>query len=85
MINFNMAPCIPDGKHLIEMAKRIKKRCFKKQNKLSRLLMMNLPDFKTQQITDIKGIEDFPQLTLSQFKRRITLGSFKNTTVSKLC
>jgi hypothetical protein len=77
MINFNMVPCIPDGKHSTEMAKRIKKRCLKKQNKLSRLLMMNLPDFKTQQITDIKGIEDFPQLTLSQFKRRITLGSFK--------
>ena len=72
MVNFSIVPCVPDGKHSIQIAKRIKKRCLKKQNKLSRLLMMNLPDFKSQKITNIKSIEDFPQLTLSQFKRRIT-------------
>jgi hypothetical protein len=77
MVNFSTVPCVHDGKHSIQIAKRIKKRCLKKQNKLSRLLMMNLPDFKSQKITNIKSIEDFPQLTLSQFKRRITLGSFK--------
>ncbi len=77
MANFTMIPCIPDGKLTIQIAKRIKKRCLKKQNKLSRLLMMNLPDFKAQRISDIKSIEDFPRLTLSQFRRRITLGNFK--------
>jgi hypothetical protein len=50
MANFTMIPCIPDGKLTIQIAKRIKKRCLKKQNKLSRLLMMNLPDFKAQRI-----------------------------------
>jgi hypothetical protein len=70
MANFTMIPCIPDGK-------LTKKRCLKKQNKLSRLLMMNLPDFKAQRISDIKSIDDFPRLTLSQFRRRITLGNFK--------
>ena len=54
MANFTMIPCIPDGKLTIQIAKRIKKRCLKKQNKLSRLLMMNLPDFKAQRISDIK-------------------------------
>jgi len=77
MVNFNFVPCIPDGKNSIEIAKRIKKRCVKKQNKLSNLLKMSLPDFKSQPVSDIKSVDDFPQLTLSQFKRRITLGSFK--------
>jgi hypothetical protein len=77
MANFIMILCIPDGKHSIEIAKRIKKRCFKKKNKLSSLLKMTLPYIKTQPISDIKSIKDFPQLTLSQFKRRITLGNFK--------
>ena len=63
MVNFSIVPCVPDGKHSIQIAKRIKKRCLKKQNKLSRLLMMNLPE--SQKITNIKSIEDFPQLTLS--------------------
>jgi hypothetical protein len=74
MVNFNFFPCIPDGKNSIEIAKRIKKRCVKKQNNL---LKMSLPDFKSQPVSDIKSVDDFPQLTLSQFKRRITLGSFK--------
>ena len=63
MANFTMVPCIPDGKHSIEIAKRIKKRCLKKQNKLSSLLKMTLPDFKSQPISDIKSIKDFLQLT----------------------
>ncbi len=75
--NFNMIPCVPDGKHTNENATRIKKRCLKKQNKLSGLLRISLPDFKSQPMSDFKSINDFPVLTLSKFQRRITLGSFK--------
>jgi hypothetical protein len=39
---------------------------------------MFLPDFKSQPVSDIKNVYDFPQLTLSQFIRRITLRSLKN-------
>ena len=77
MANFNHIPCIPDGKHTVQIANRIKKRCLKKQNKLGSLLLMSLPDFKSCPISEVKDIEDFPQMSVSQFKRRITLGSFK--------
>ena len=75
MLNFNMKPCVPDGKDTVEIAKRIKKRCLKKQNKMESLLEMK---FTTTVISsDIKTISDFPQLKLSQIRKRITLGSFK--------
>jgi major membrane immunogen (membrane-anchored lipoprotein) len=77
MSNFCMKLCIPNGNDTIEIAKRLKKRSLKKQNKLGPLLMMTLPDFKSLPVTDMTSIDDFPQLTLSDFQRKITLGSFK--------
>ena len=75
MLNFNLKPCIPDGKDTITIAKRIKKKSLKRQNKLSSLLMMKFTS--TVESIEIKTIEDFPKLTLSQIRRHITLGSFK--------
>jgi hypothetical protein len=50
----------------------------KKENKLGcSLLLMSWPDFKSLPISEINSIEDNPKLSMSQFKRRITLGSFK--------
>jgi len=77
MANFNLIPSITDSNYTIEIAKRIKRRSLKKQNKLSHLQKMTLPDFKSQTSLDIKSVDDFPQLSLSQFKRYITLGSYK--------
>jgi hypothetical protein len=77
MANFNNIPCIPDGKYTNQIANRIRKRCLKKENKLGSLLLMTLPDFKSLPISEINNIEGFPQLSLLQFQKRITLGSFK--------
>jgi hypothetical protein len=60
LANFSHVPCIPDGKHTIQMAKRIKNRCMNKENKLGSLLLMSLPDFKSLPISIINSIEDFP-------------------------
>ena len=75
MINFNMKPCVPDGKDTVEISQRIKQRCSKKQNKLESLLDMKFTS--TVSSVQINSITDFPKLTLSQFKKRITLGSYK--------
>ena len=75
MLNFNMKPCIPDGRDSVQIAKRIKKRCLKKQNKLLSLLEMKFTSTVTS--SDINTINDFPKLKLSQIRKRITLGSFK--------
>ncbi len=76
MSYFSLKPCIPDGNNTIEIAKRLKKRSLKKENKLGPLLMMSKPDFKSLPVTDLTCL-GFPQLTLPEFQRKITLGSFK--------
>ena len=75
MANFNFVPCIPDGKYTVEIANRIKKRCLKKQNKLQSLLKVSFT--KTKPTMNIANIKDFPQISMSQLKKRFTLGSFK--------
>lgn len=75
MLNFNLKPCIPDGKDTVQIAKRIKKRSSKTKNKLAPLLQMKFTS--TVNSIEIKSINDFPQLTLSQIRRHITLGGFK--------
>ena len=75
MLNFNMKPCVPDGKHTVEVSKRILKKCKKKYNKLESLLQIKF----TSTIASVKisSINDFPKLKLSQIRRKITLGSYK--------
>ena len=75
MYNFTMKPCIPDGKASKEIAERILKRSYKKENKLESFLMMKFTDSILTH--DINEIDDFPQLTLKQLKNRITFSSFK--------
>jgi hypothetical protein len=75
MLNFNLKPCIPDGKDTVQIAKRIKKRSSKTKNKLAQLLQMKFTS--TVNSIEIKSINDFPQFTLSQIRRHITLGGFK--------
>lgn len=75
MANFSFLPCVPDGKYTVEIAKRIKKRCLKKQNKLQSLLKVSFT--KTKPSMNISNINDFPQITVSQLRKRFTLGSFK--------
>ena len=75
MLNFNMKPCIPDGKDSEEISRRIKKRCLKKGNKLESLLDMKFTTTVTSD--EISTINDFPKLKLNQIKKHITLGSFK--------
>jgi hypothetical protein len=75
MFNFTLKPCIPDGKASKEIAERILKISYKKENKLESFLMMK---FTYSILThDINEINDFPQLTLKQLKNRITFSSFK--------
>ena len=75
MANFKMIPCVPDGKYTVEIANRIKRRTLRKQNKLESILSMCFS--KTITFSDITSVTDFPQLTIKQIQRRITLGSFK--------
>jgi hypothetical protein len=75
MANFKMIPCVPDGKYTVEIANRIKRRTLRKQNKLKSILSMCFS--KTIMFGDITSVTDFPQLTIKQIQRRITLGSFK--------
>jgi len=75
MANFKMIPCVPDGKYTVEIANRIKRRTLRKQNKLKSILSMCFS--KTITFSDITSVTDFPQLTIKQIQRRITLGSFK--------
>jgi hypothetical protein len=75
MANFKMIPCVPDGKYTIEIANRIKRRTLKKQNKLQSILSMCFS--KTIPFCQISSVTDFPQLSVKQLHRRITLGSFK--------
>ena len=75
MANFKLIPCVPDGKYTVEIANKIKRRTFRKQNKLKSILSMCFS--KTVPFCDITSITDFPQLTIKQLLRRITLGSFK--------
>ena len=75
MINYNMKPCVPDGKDTLKIAKRILKRSFKKENKLESLLKISFT--ATVKSIDIDNINDFPKMTLRKLKKRITLSSFK--------
>ena len=75
MLNFNMKPCIPDGKHTVEVSKKILKKCKEKINKLESLLEMKFTS--TVKSIQISNIDDFPQLKQSQIRRKITLGSYK--------
>ena len=75
MINFNFKPCIPDGIDTAKIANRIKKRSSKKYNELEPLLKMRFTS--TIKSVDIQSLSDFPKLTLSQIRKRITFGSFK--------
>ena len=75
MSNFCMKPCNPDGDDAIEIAKSIRKRSKKTQNKLVSLLKLR---FSTALNTEnIQDINDFPTLTLHQLKKKITFSSFK--------
>jgi hypothetical protein len=75
MANFKMIPCVPDGKYTVEIANRIKRRTLRIQNKLKSILSMCFSKIIT--FIDITSVTDFPQLTIKQIQRRITLGSFK--------
>ena len=75
MWNFNMTPCVPDGKDSAKIAAKIRKRCLKRQNKLESLLEMKFTS--TVKSTDISAIDDFPKMTLSQIKKSIVFGSYK--------
>jgi hypothetical protein len=75
MANFKMIPCVPDGKYTVEIANRIKRRTLRKQNKLKSILSMCFSKIIT--FIDITSVTDFPQLTIKQIQRRITLGSFQ--------
>ena len=75
MWNFTMKPCIPDGSDSTQIAKSIKKRCMKKENKLQSLLDMRFTSTLINE--DITTISDFPMLSLKQIRKRITFGSFK--------
>ena len=74
MLNFNLKPCVPNGKDTVDIAKRIKKRYAENQNKLPPLLKMKFTS--TVKSSVINSIDDFPKLTLRQIRKRITLGSF---------
>ena len=75
MLNFNMKPCIPDGNDSAQIAKRIRKRCLKSQNKLDSLLEMRFTS--TLQTVVIQTINDFPKLSHKEIQKHVTLGSFK--------
>ena len=70
-----MKPCIINGEDTIKIAKRLRKRCLKKQNKLESLLNMKFTS--TVKSDEIKNISNFPKLTISQLKNHIVLGSYK--------
>lgn len=75
MWNFAMVPNFTEDKESFKIAKSIRKKCLKRQNKLASLLNMKFTS--TVASVDIKVINDFPKLSLSELKKKIVLGSFK--------
>ncbi len=58
-----------------KIARRIKKRSKKTQNKLESLISMSFT--KTLPAVNVELVDDFPQFTEEQLKRRVIFGSYK--------
>ena len=75
MSNFSMKACVPDGKHSVQIAEILNKKCSETENKLESLLDLKFTSNLTS--VEFEEVNDFPQLTLAQLKNRIIFGSFK--------